>query len=115
MCCYLSENLDFQYFLTGKINQDNLEKFFGTIRQAAGSNEHPNSPTFLQLYKLLSVYSTLKPPKFGNCTVSDQHSPKILISLNDLKTAYGQKSEGELSEYRQQVQVKLNDILEHSE
>jgi len=80
MCRYLIEKFDFQYILTGKVNQDNLEvfsiyieifvteklhiygiyvctynffqKFFGTVRQAAGCNDHPNCPTFLQLYKL---------------------------------------------------------------
>ncbi|KAF0750453.1 Uncharacterized protein FWK35_00013683 [Aphis craccivora] len=66
---YLIEVYNFSYVLTGKITQDNLEKFFGTIRQAAGANVHPGIPTFLQLYKLPYIYSLLKPPKFGNCTI----------------------------------------------
>jgi len=84
----------FDYVLTSKINQDcvevsilhsnylfeinknyiinyfyNFQKFFGIIRQVAGPNDHPSTPTFLQLYRMLSVYSLVKPPKTGNCTI----------------------------------------------
>lgn len=75
----------FDYVLTYKINQDcvevsilhsnylfeintnyiilfyNFQKFFGIIRQVAGPNDHPSTPTFLQLYRMLSVYSLVKP------------------------------------------------------
>ncbi|KMQ90093.1 tigger transposable element-derived protein 7-like protein [Lasius niger] len=95
-------------------NKD-FKKFFGTIRQAAGCNDHPNSPTFLQLYKLLSVYSIIKPPKFGNCTVSEQPSPQLLLSLQDLKTAYGQKSEAKSVKYGCEIRAKLDEILQHDD
>ncbi|XP_077255585.1 uncharacterized protein LOC143893743 [Temnothorax americanus] len=88
LCRYLIEKHNFQYVLSGKINQDNLEKFFGTIRQAAGSNDHPSCSTFLQLYKLLSVYSVIKPPIYGNCTVTDRKPPEILVSVDDLMKIY---------------------------
>lgn len=67
---YLLNECGYTYVLTGKMNQDVLERFFGIIRQAGGQNEHPTMPTFLQLYNMLSVYSLLKPPKFGNCKLS---------------------------------------------
>lgn len=52
-------------------------------RQATGPNEHPSTPTFLQVYKMLSIYSLLKPPKTGNCKILE---PSIhSISINDLK------------------------------
>jgi len=41
------------------------------VRQTAGPNDHPATPTFLQLYRLLSVYSLVKAPKSGNCTLSE--------------------------------------------
>lgn len=51
-------------------------------RQATGPNEHPSTPTFLQVYKMLSIYSLLKPPKTGNCKILE---PSIhTISINDL-------------------------------
>ena len=34
-----------------------------------GTNDYPCTPTFLQIYKILSVLSILKPPKLGNCTL----------------------------------------------
>ncbi|KAJ3646534.1 hypothetical protein Zmor_024118 [Zophobas morio] len=74
-----------------KINQDSLEKFFGTIRLAGGQNDHPATPTFLQLYKLLSVYSLLKPPKYGNCSVTEDKAPITLLTLEDIRTAYQDK------------------------
>jgi len=55
-------------------------------RQVSGPNDHPCSTTFLQLYKTLSVYSILKPPKTGNCKVLDENTPKITI--NDMKTIF---------------------------
>jgi len=38
-------------------------------RQATGPNDHPTTPTFLQVYKMLSIYSILKPSKTGNCKI----------------------------------------------
>ena len=64
-----------------------FQKFFGTIRQAAGGNEHPTCPTFLHLYKLLSIYNIIKPPKYGNCT-SDGKKFEQVITVADLKEAY---------------------------
>ncbi|KAE9522277.1 hypothetical protein AGLY_017320 [Aphis glycines] len=68
---YLLDSCGFDYILPGKMCQDPLEKFFGIIRQSAGPNDHPTTPTFLHLYKLLSVYSILRPPKYDNCTVNE--------------------------------------------
>jgi len=34
-------------------------------RQATGPDDHPCAATFLQVYKMLSMYSILKPPKTG--------------------------------------------------
>jgi|UniRef100_A0A2S2QK40 hypothetical protein len=62
--------------------------FFGIIHQAAGSNDHPSAPIFLQLYKILSSYSILKPPKSGNCTVDDDSPLTPVITISDLKDIY---------------------------
>ncbi|KAJ3640483.1 hypothetical protein Zmor_003777 [Zophobas morio] len=91
LCVYVTEKYSFSYLLTGKINQDSLEEFFGTIRLAGGQNDHPATPTFLQLYKLLSVYSLLKPPKYGNCSVTEDKAPITLLTLEDIRTAYQDK------------------------
>jgi len=41
------------------------------IRQAAGSVDHPTGPTFLDPCRILSLYSTIKPPKYRNYTILD--------------------------------------------
>ncbi|KAL4091679.1 hypothetical protein QTP88_026332 [Uroleucon formosanum] len=87
---YLLYNRGFSYVLTGKMNQDPLETFFGIIRQAAGPNDHPTGPTFLHLYRILSIYSVLRPPKSGNCTILDCQAPKI--SLSELKNIFNCES-----------------------
>jgi len=72
-----------------KINNIKLfkfQKFFGTIRAAGGQNDHPAMPNFQHIYKMLSVYSILKPPKSGNCTVIEHN--KNLISLEELKNIF---------------------------
>ena len=56
------------------------------IRQAAGSNDHPTGLTFLHLYRIISLYSVLNPPKYGNCTILDNRAPKI--SVSELKTIF---------------------------
>lgn len=56
------------------------------IRQAAGPNDHPTGPTFLHLYRILSIYSVLRPPKSGNCSILDNEAPKI--SLTELKEIF---------------------------
>lgn len=86
---YLLTECGFDYVLTAKMNQDRLECFFGTIRQAGGQNEHPAFPTFLQRYRMLSIYTLLKPPKFGNCTVSAKEQ-RPCITLGEVRLAFQQ-------------------------
>jgi len=85
--------------------------FFGIIRQAAGSNDHPSAPTFLQLYKLLSSYSILKPPKSGNCTVDDDSPLTPVITISDLKDIYNP----EKSHLVEDLKNKLNKIITEKE
>ncbi|KAH7939225.1 hypothetical protein HPB52_008941 [Rhipicephalus sanguineus] len=42
------------------------------VRQVAGENDHPDMPTFIQLHRMLAVFSVLKPPKFGNCEAREE-------------------------------------------
>jgi len=60
------------------------------IRQAAGPNDHSTGPTFLHIYRILSIYSVLRPPKSGNCTILDSKAPKI--ALSELKEIFHSES-----------------------
>jgi len=53
-----------------------LKRFFGIIRQVSVPNDHQATPTFLQLYRMLTVSSLIKPSKSGNCTIDKGKSFK---------------------------------------
>lgn len=42
------------------------QQFFDIVRQETDQNDHLNYPTFLQVCKMLTMYSIIKPPKSGN-------------------------------------------------
>lgn len=84
--------------MTSKFNQDPLERFFGTIRQAGVQNDHPTMPTFLQLYRLLSVQKLIKPPKCGNCEITES-AEKPCLTVEDIKSIFASDAipEGKIS------------------
>uniref|UniRef100_A0A2S2PSU5 Transposable element P transposase-like RNase H C-terminal domain-containing protein n=1 Tax=Schizaphis graminum TaxID=13262 RepID=A0A2S2PSU5_SCHGA len=108
---YLLDECNFSYVLTSKMNQDNLEKFFGVIRQIAGPNDHPSTPTFLQLYRMLNVYSLLKPPKSGNCKVDEEN--KSILDITDLKELMNDTSERE--EKVKKLKEKIDILIEEGD
>lgn len=48
-----------------------FQRFFGMIRSACGSNSHPDPLQFAQMYRLLSVYSLVQPPRGSNISGGD--------------------------------------------
>lgn len=78
---------------------------------ASGANDHPSSATFLQVYKLLSAYSILKPPKYGNCTVETDTISENLIKISDIKSIYANE---DLSAF-EKLKTKLDSIINQGE
>lgn len=68
----------------------------------------PIVATFLQLYKLLSVYSIIKSPKSGNCTILDSTQPNI--SMNDIKKVFS-KNDTPISQLKVDCLKKWLDAL----
>ena len=71
-------------FLSGKINQDPLEKFFGCIRQHGRTNDNPSVLEALQSTQTLRVvnavrFTTLK----GNCRGSERKRKVISLEESD--------------------------------
>ncbi|KAH7939306.1 hypothetical protein HPB52_010528 [Rhipicephalus sanguineus] len=64
------------------------------VRQAAGESDHPDMPTFIQLYRMLAVFSMLKPPKFGNCEAREE-AP--VIDFAAFRAAFKNKKSDESS------------------
>ena len=54
-------------FLSERISQDPLEKFFGNQRQRGGVNENPNVKEFCQNTQALRVINTVCKDVQGNC------------------------------------------------
>lgn len=71
-------------------------------------------PTFLQLYRLLSIYKLIKPPKFGNCGVDEFDSRmKPAITFDDFKRIF---SENEPSESAiQKLKLQLDSLVEQED
>lgn len=80
---FLIAEAEFKFLMTSGLNQDALERFFGMARSACGDSEHPDSVLFGQVFRLLSSYSLMKPPKGSN--VSGAEMLTTLIGFNDLK------------------------------
>lgn len=53
------------------------------MRNYCGSNDHPDSQLFIQMYKLISTYSLVKPPK--GCNVSTVEIMNVLLNIKDIK------------------------------
>ncbi|KAE8739209.1 hypothetical protein FOCC_FOCC015300 [Frankliniella occidentalis] len=78
---YLIQDHGYEYFMTRRINQDALEHFFGLIRQGCGAHGHPDPIQFIQVYRLASYRSLIKPPKGSNIMGGDML--KSLLSMPD--------------------------------
>ncbi|OXU16304.1 hypothetical protein TSAR_006395 [Trichomalopsis sarcophagae] len=83
ICNFLVYECGFNYLMMSRLNQDNLERFFGMMRHCCGSNDHPDSALFIQMYKLISTYSLIKPPKGSN--VCSGEIVDVLLKIKDIK------------------------------
>jgi len=80
-------------------------------RQATGPNDHPCAATFLQVYKMLSMYSILKPPETGNCKILDFNTDKITIT--DLKNIFNENnSTSQRTEKINILQNRIDSMIE---
>lgn len=64
---YLFTLPDVKSFLSQRICQDPLERFFGCQRQRGGVHDNPNSLEFMKNTQALRVINGLQAPKRGNC------------------------------------------------
>ncbi|KAK3907953.1 Transposable element P transposase [Frankliniella fusca] len=101
--CSDKPNLGYKYLMTSRLNQDALERFFGLMRQSCGGNTHPEARMFVQLFRLLSVYSLVKPLKGSNITGGDML--KTLMSLDDLRNMTN-------NERKKEFDKRLDEIID---
>ncbi|KZR96888.1 Uncharacterized protein APZ42_008527, partial [Daphnia magna] len=70
-----------KYVLTGKFNQDCIERFFGIMRSAGCSDEHPIVSSFLQLYRLM----TLVPRYLSMKEILEEQQQKLAAKKEERK------------------------------
>lgn len=68
--------------MTARLNQDALERFFSLARGVCGSNDHPDSILFGQMFRLISTYSLIKPCAGSN--VSGSEIFNALLKFNNI-------------------------------
>lgn len=56
------------------------------------------------------MYNLLKPPKFGNCTIDQQHEITPLITISDIKQTFGNTAN---SSALDDLKKKINDLVEN--
>lgn len=61
-----------KYFLTAKLNQDPLEKFFGLQRQRGAVNDNPNAKEFMKNTQALRVINSVCGNVRGNVRGADR-------------------------------------------
>ncbi|CAI6351679.1 unnamed protein product [Macrosiphum euphorbiae] len=52
------------------------------IRSACGSNDHPDAILFIQMFRLLSTYLLVNPPKGANVSSGDMIN--TLLNIKDI-------------------------------
>lgn len=72
------------------------------MRSACGSNDHPDSNVFIQMFRLISTYSLVKPPKGSNVEGSDMLSS--LLNVDEIVSS---------EENTRKVRNMLDNILDN--
>lgn len=99
---YLLNQCGFKYVLTGKLNQDLLERFFGKARQTGCEND-----------RMLIVYSLMKPPKLGNCEIRKE---KAVLDPSSSWTIFKkQDSSDSHQSHVSELKTKLDGLVETEE
>lgn len=63
------------------------------MRESCGANDHPDSILFIQMYKLISTYSLIKPPK--GCNVEGGEILESILQLKDIENKSERKEQWE--------------------
>lgn len=71
------------------------------MRESCGANDHPDSHLFIQIYRLISTYSLVQPPRGSN--VSNSEIFDVLLKIQDIDDS---------EERKEQWRAQLDDILD---
>lgn len=92
---YLSSRCDFSFLITRRLNQDNLENFFGVIRQKGGKCDNPTAFMFTKQFSQVCTSNLISTTAGSNC---QQDSDSFLVLLEDLSKKISSDNEMSVSE-----------------
>ncbi|EFX66625.1 hypothetical protein DAPPUDRAFT_262816 [Daphnia pulex] len=100
-----SSEINYEFVLTGKLNQDCIERFFGIIRQAGGGTETPTVHSFLALFRMLCVYYPTK-TTIAHANVEEERM-SLLTSYKDCMLNRFKKDKKEAKARKQALKDRL--------
>ncbi|KAK4026511.1 hypothetical protein OUZ56_027708 [Daphnia magna] len=93
--------------LTGKFNQDPLERFFGIVR---GIDDTPTAHSWLQIFRILSVYNPTKMHLVrGN--IDNEENLRVLVSYEECLLNKFKACEKEAARIRESFKEQLLEEL----
>ncbi|KZS06543.1 Uncharacterized protein APZ42_029972 [Daphnia magna] len=96
----------YNYVLTGKLNQDCIERFFGIIRMSGRCGDKLTVTSFLELFRLLTLYYPTKQILSGsNC--DDEEKNVVLTTYSSWVKSRFNQNQKQMKERKQH----LRDIL----
>ncbi|KAH8020727.1 hypothetical protein HPB51_003215 [Rhipicephalus microplus] len=97
-----------RYVLTGKLNQDPLERFFGITRSFGGDEDHPTILSFSHIYRLLSLYTPVKASIAGNV----QEEPTLILATVQETMKQGKKQQlATYEKLRETISAKISERI----
>ncbi|KAH8019232.1 hypothetical protein HPB51_018459 [Rhipicephalus microplus] len=96
-----------RYVLTGKLNQDPLERFFGITRSLEVTKDHPTILSFSHIYRLLSLYTPVKASIAGNV----QEEPTLILATVQETMKQGKKQQlATYEKLRETISAKISEV-----
>ncbi len=81
-----------------------MQHFFGSVRDACGSSCHPDSILFIQVFRLLSTYALVRPPRGSNVSGGE-----LVETITTLKDVIGDENYNKKIDFEN----KIDDILDN--
>jgi hypothetical protein len=76
----LSQNFDFEFLLTRRLNQDALENLFSVLRQKGGCSDNPTPTMFGRLFRQVFTEQLMTVSQGANCEADND---TVLMSVGD--------------------------------
>jgi hypothetical protein len=92
---HLSESCDFSFLISRRLNQDNLENFFGAIRQKGGKCDNPTRFMFGKQFSHVCTSNLITSMPSSNC---QQDTDSFLVLMGDLSKNIGSVSDASFSQ-----------------